>query len=319
MLNFKLDAKNLTVSIGSLNRQKILDNVSLSFNSGELVGVLGPSGSGKSTLINAICGFRKADSGNVIINSLDLYKNLEQFRSSIGYVPQDDIIHKELSVYKTLKYAALLRLSPDTAKDVIEDKINTILNMLELTERTNLRVKKLSGGQRKRVSIGVELLTSPRIMLLDEPTSGLDPALEVKLMSVLKNLVKENRLIFVSTHIMKSLDLLDLLIVIIKGKIAFIGKPEEVCEYFEVDEISDIFHKLTKKTPEQWQIQFLKSSLFSFYVTSRLAAPYPASVFSFAEQIKPKENIILTKTEDKTTVTIESIEAELERLKKELG
>lgn len=314
MNDFRLDAKNLTVSVGAFGKTNILDNITLSFFSGELIGVLGPSGSGKSTLLNAICGFRKSDKGEIFINNIDLYKNFDKFRTYIGYVPQDDIIHKELSIYKTLKYSALLRLPPETKKEIIESKIVNILNMLELEDKKHIKVKKLSGGQRKRVSIGVELLTSPGIMFLDEPTSGLDPALEKRMMGILRNLADENRLIFVSTHIMKSLDSLDLIILMYRGKLAFVGNPSEIRTYFEVEDISEIFQILTKKSPDEWNRKIITSNLYSSYVIKRISMPFPSDSINANEK---NENIETTNKIN--NVISESIEAELERLKKELG
>ena len=323
MGSFRLDVRNLTVSIGAVNKINILDNVSLSFSSGELIGVLGPSGSGKSTLLNAICGFRKADKGTIIINNMDLYKNLESIRPLIGLVPQDDIIHRDLSVYKTLKYSAQLRLKPGTGNAVIENKVKSLLEMLELTERKATKIKKLSGGQRKRVSIGIELLTGPRIMFLDEPTSGLDPALEEKLMKILRQQADENRLILVSTHILKSLDVLDLVLVMFKGKLVFYGPPAELSRYFEVKEASDIFHKLTKKSPFEWQKLFTGSALFKQYISQRLAETFPSSTFGHIEGETLSEVVVkdipapTEKANNK--LTPEAIQVELELLKKELG
>lgn len=319
MESFKLDAKNLSINVGTFGSVNILDNVSLSFRSGELVGVLGPSGSGKSTLIKALCGFHKAGKGSVTINGDDLYRNMDKYRTSVGYVPQDDIIHKELSVYKTLKYAALLRLGPEISKKEIELKISYLLKELELSERKTTIIKKLSGGQRKRVSIAVELLTSPGLILLDEPTSGLDPALEHKMMELLKKLASENRLILVSTHIMKSLRFLDLIVVMIKGKLAFAGPPDEIKTYFSVEDITDIFHELSRFSATDWQKRYISSPLFTRYVASRLNEAPPVSSFGAKLSSGLKANLRAPVKSEKADISLESMEAELERLKKELG
>ena len=141
---------------------KLLDGISLSIQPNEFVGLLGPSGAGKSSLIEALNGVRPANSGYVRINNLDLYRHLDSLKQAIGYVPQDDIIHRELTVYRTLFYVAKLRLSRDVSAKEISRMIEEVLDVTGLSERRNVPVSQLSGGQRKRVSIAVELVTKLR-------------------------------------------------------------------------------------------------------------------------------------------------------------
>src|SRR5439155_14048147 len=138
--------------------------------------IVGGSGAGKTTLLDAVAGVRPADGGQVLFDGSDLAANLDAFRGVLGYVPQDDIIHLELPLERTLSYAGRLRLPADTSRPELDTAIARVLAALDLTDRAGVPVGVLSGGQRKRASIGVELLTDPKVFFLDEPTSGLDPA-----------------------------------------------------------------------------------------------------------------------------------------------
>jgi ABC-type multidrug transport system ATPase subunit len=197
----------------------------------------------------------------------------------IGYVPQDDIIHKQLTVYKCLYYAAKLRLPGDTPESEIDKIINEVLKTLELEERRNTLITKLSGGQRKRVNIGVELVTKPTLLFLDEPTSGLDPRTESKMMALFRQLADQGRTVLLTTHVMASLTQLDKIIVLVKGKLAYFGPGSELTDYFSVENPSDVFDKLETLSPQEWKERFLKSPQYTEYVTKPLAtkdkAPAP--------------------------------------------
>jgi ABC-type multidrug transport system ATPase subunit len=167
-----------------------LDDVAFTIRPNEFVGLLGPSGAGKSTLMDALNGMRRATTGTVLINDLDLYQHLDVLKQSIGYVPQDDIIHRELTVYRTLYYVAKLRLAADVTADEIDQIVNEVMDVTGLSERRDVPVAQLSGGQRKRVSIAVELITKPSVIFLDEPTSGLDPATEDRIMRLFRQIAE---------------------------------------------------------------------------------------------------------------------------------
>ncbi len=145
----------------------------LSFHGGELVALLGPSGSGKSSLLRALSGFRPGE-GLVQADNVDLVEEHTRFRRRIGYVPQDDILHRALKVESALRYAAALRL-PDADDSMLDGAVTAVLAQVGLSDRRKHRVRQLSGGQRKRVSVAMELLLKPDFFFLDEPTSGLDP------------------------------------------------------------------------------------------------------------------------------------------------
>lgn len=237
-----IQATNLTVRYGD---DTVLHGVDVGAEDGQLVGVLGPSGSGKSTMLMAMSGLRPADEGRVNLNGRDLYADFEELKHDIGYVPQDDIVPTALTVRKVLSYAAQLRL-PDFDRRAREGRINGAIHTLGLDDQRDQRVSNLSGGQRKRVSIGVELLSRPNVLFADEPTSGLDPALERSLTKTFAELTNDGSIAFVTTHVMTSLDLMDALVVIDAGRIAYAGPVDGAKEHFKVDDFTQIFQVLSE-------------------------------------------------------------------------
>ena len=235
-----LNARKLTVERGG---KTILSGVDFQASDGEMIGILGPSGSGKSTLLMALNGFRPATAGRVTLDGKDFYENFETFKSDIGFVPQDDIVPAALRVERTLGYAAELRL-PDLEPEARIARVNMVMRILGLTESKDTRVSSLSGGQRKRVSVGVELLSKPRMLFADEPTSGLDPALERSLTENFRKLADDGHMVIVTTHIMSSLSLYDKLCVVNKGKLAFFGPPDQIKSHFKVDDFIEIYNVL---------------------------------------------------------------------------
>jgi ABC-type multidrug transport system ATPase subunit/pSer/pThr/pTyr-binding forkhead associated (FHA) protein len=245
---------------------KLLDGISLRIPPGELVGLLGPSGAGKTTLLRALNGLRPATTGNVFINGVDLYDNFEHLKQSIGYVPQDDIIHVELTAERTLRYVSLLRLPRDTSPQERAARIAKVMELLELTERKDVPIWRLSGGQRKRVSLGVELMTEPNLIFLDEPTAGLDPALESKMMVLFKELAQQGRTVVVTTHLMENVELFDKLVVLVRGRLAFYGTPQEALIHFRIKHLRTIFGKIARRTPDEWAQAYQDTELHDRYV-----------------------------------------------------
>ncbi len=223
---------------------KLLDDVDLTIQPNEFVGLLGPSGAGKSTLMDALNGMRPASSGLVLINSQDFYEHLDALKQSIGYVPQDDIIHRELTVYRTLYYVARLRLSSDVSTQEIDQIINEVMDVTGLSERRDVPVGQLSGGQRKRVSIAVELITKPSIIYLDEPTSGLDPATEEKVMKLFRQIAESGRTVILTTHAMENVKLFDKIVVLMRGKLVFYGGPQAALRHIGAESFKDLYDKL---------------------------------------------------------------------------
>jgi ABC transport system ATP-binding/permease protein len=223
---------------------KLLDDVDLTIQPNEFVGLLGPSGAGKSTLMDALNGMRPATAGHVLINNLDLYQHLDSIKQSIGYVPQDDIIHRELTVYRTLYYVARLRLSRDVSTAEIDQIVNEVMDVTGLSERRDVPVGQLSGGQRKRVSIAVELITKPSVIFLDEPTSGLDPATEEKIMKLFRQIAESGRTVILTTHAMENVKLFDKIVVMMRGKLVWYGPPKEALQHIKADSFKDLYDKL---------------------------------------------------------------------------
>ena len=230
---------------------KLLDDVDLTIQPNEFVGLLGPSGAGKSTLMDSMNGMRPASSGRILINNLDLYQHLDSIKQSIGYVPQDDIIHRELTVYRTLYYVARLRLSRDVSAQEIDQIINEVMDVTGLAERRDVPVSQLSGGQRKRVSIAVELVTKPSVIFLDEPTSGLDPATEEKIMKLFRQIAESGRTVILTTHAMENVRLFDKIVVMMRGKLVWYGAPKEALAHIQADSFKDLYDKLEAPIEER--------------------------------------------------------------------
>ena len=251
----KLMARKIGVERGG---KAILQSVDFAAHAGQLIGILGPSGSGKSTLLLALSGFRPAEQGTVTFDGRNLYESFESVKHEIGFVPQDDIVPTALKVERVLQYAAELRLANESV-DVRRDRVEAAIRKLGLADRRDLRVSKLSGGQRKRVNVGVEILSRPKLLFADEPTSGLDPALERSMTEAFRKMADDGAIVVVTTHIMTSLELYDRLAVIVSGRLAYFGPPDETKPYFGVDDFTAIYAKLETQSPAQWHELFQRS------------------------------------------------------------
>ena len=244
----RIDVNELSrqVRVRSRGDLTLLDTVSFSLSAGELVAIVGPSGAGKTTLLEAIAGIAPATSGSVRFDGVELYGNLRTFRSVLGYVPQDDIIHADLPLQRTLRYAARLRLPSSTAAAEIDDVVHDALDALGLTEQADIRVGSLSGGQRKRASIAVELLTDPHVFFLDEPTSGLDPVTSAELIARLRQLADRSATVVFTTHSVDDLEACDRVVYLTRGgRLGFVGTVDEALEVFGVSSLSELYRRLT--------------------------------------------------------------------------
>jgi ABC-type multidrug transport system ATPase subunit len=236
----------------------LLRDISFSIEPGELVGIVGGSGAGKTTLLDAISGVRPAAEGTVLYDGADYYSNIAAYRSSLGYVPQDDIIHKELPLARTLRYGAKLRMAGVITDQEIDAAVGETMDALDLSERADLPVKSLSGGQRKRASIAVELLTKPRVAFLDEPTSGLDPATGAELMRLLRRISDRGSTVVLTTHTIQDIRICDKVVFLTPGgRLAFVGTPGQSLTYFQAAEFDEIYERLGREaTPEVWATRF---------------------------------------------------------------
>jgi ABC-type multidrug transport system ATPase subunit/pSer/pThr/pTyr-binding forkhead associated (FHA) protein len=271
------------IRIDALDLQKtvnegvtLLNHISLSIPPRTFVALVGGSGAGKSTLMDALNGLRPASQGQVLYNGQDYYRNLAAFSTQFGYVPQEDIVHRDLTVERALYYAAKMRLPSDFTDAQIEQRINEVLEEVEIAERRKLLVSKLSGGQRKRLSIALELLANPSLFFLDEPTSGLDPGLDRKMMFLLRKLADKGHTIILVTHATNNINTCDYVCFLVKdGRMAYFGPPEEAKRYFQKTDFAEIYTSLeptdeNPSIPAEAEARFKSSPDYQKYVVEPL-------------------------------------------------
>jgi ABC-type multidrug transport system ATPase subunit/nucleoside-triphosphatase THEP1 len=267
---------------------RILDDISMSIFPREFIAIVGGSGAGKTTLINALNGSAPAD-GAVTLNGRDFYKDYEYFRDQIGYIPQTDILHTSLTVERALDYATILRLPPDTTKEERKNRISDVLKTVNLNTDVirGTRIKNLSGGQRKRISIAAELLADPKLLYLDEPTSGLDPGLEKKMMYTLRHMADQGRTVVLITHATANIVQVDHVAFISQGKLVYFGPPQEALEFFEVDDFADIYERI-EKHGDEWRQVFVdkKPRHYQRYVIDRQRSKKGAVAREAVQKIK---------------------------------
>ncbi|TQF02927.1 FHA domain-containing protein [Kitasatospora acidiphila] len=263
-------AHHLTVEVEHKGAKKVLLNdVSFGVPEKSLVAVIGPSGSGKSTLLRALTGYRPADRGEVLYDGRNLYKQFAELRQRIGLVPQSEILHKELTVRTGLKYAARLRFPGDTEPSERERRIDEVLYELRLDKRAENRITALSGGQQKRVSVALELLTKPSLIFLDEPTSGLDPGMDREVMQMLRGLADDGRTILVVTHSVAELALCDRLLVMAPGgSVAYFGPPDEALHFFGYETWADVFQAFENYPDHDWAGRYKGSVHYQQYAAA---------------------------------------------------
>ncbi|MGW7425291.1 FHA domain-containing protein [Streptomyces sp. NPDC054813] len=268
-----LDVQELTVAVDR-GRKILLDHVSFPVGEKCLLAVVGPSGAGKSTLLGALTGQRPAEHGTVLYDGRDLYRDYAELRQRIGLVPQDDILHVQLTVRSALTYAAELRFPEDTAKAERRARVEEVIRELGLEQRAEQPVHSLSGGQRKRVSVALELLTKPSLLFLDEPTSGLDPGMDRSVMNMLRGLADDGRTVIVVTHSVLSLDVCDRLLVLAPGgRTAYFGPPGDALGFFGFDEWPVAFEAFERDTDRDWAGKFRASSYHRKYIVNSSAQP----------------------------------------------
>jgi ABC-type multidrug transport system ATPase subunit len=255
------------------NKQAVLLNdISLFIPARKFVALVGGSGAGKSTLMDALNGLRPAQEGKVFYNGQDYYHNPAVFSRQLGYVPQDDIVHRDLTVERALYYAARMRLPEDFTNEQIEQRIDEVLDDVDMKERRHLRISTLSGGQRKRVSIALELLSKPSIFFLDEPTSGLDPGLDRKMMFLLRKLADKGHTVILVTHATNNINTCDYVCFLAQGgRLVYFGPPSETRTYFGKTDFAEIYAILepsyeNPNAPEEAEVRFKSSPDYQNYV-----------------------------------------------------
>ncbi len=304
----RVDARELHLEVMVKGEKRtILNKVSFSIAPKEFVALVGGSGAGKSTLMKAIGGFNPVKEGKVFVNGDDYYSNFDSYRTMLGYVPQDDILHRTLPVSNTLGYIANLRLPPDTSNAETKQLIDQVLDTVDMTEHRDKDVQDLSGGQRKRVSIAAELLADPNLFFLDEPTSGLDPGMEKKMMQTLRKLADGGKTVVLVTHATENIDQCHQVVFMAKGRLIYYGPPTQALGFFGVQTFSEIYTRLDgsinepdnqsavqsvlqseltawrQRNPQDrdirievlWEMKYKNSQQYRTYVYDRLQQPPP--------------------------------------------
>jgi len=272
-----LDARGLTVTLP--NGKVLLDDVRFALGERCLLGVIGPSGAGKSTLLGALTGMRPATAGSVFYDGRDLYANYAELRHRIGLVPQENILHTQLSAHRALGFAAELRFPRDTSPAERTRRIGEVLGELSLTAHAETRTASLSGGQQKRVNVALELLTMPSLLFLDEPTSGLDPGLDMSVMEMMSGLAREGRTVIVVTHSVANLNACDRLLVLVPGgKVAYFGSPADGLRHFGQPGWAQVFRAFEAEPDRDWAGDYRRSAYFARYMTAPSAAEHPSAV-----------------------------------------
>ena len=271
----RIDVIDLCREVGPpSDRKLILQDVTLTIGRRELVGILGPSGSGKTTFLNAICGLRPATRGQVLFNGKDLYENYTAARQFIGFVPQHDDLHDDLTLEQEMAFASRLRLPRDMTAVDRQEHINRLIDLLELSEHRDTRIGSLSGGQRKRVSIGIELLSQPGVLFVDEPTGGLDPRNQERMMYLFRRIATSGCTVVMATHQLGGFDLLDRAMVMTEGRMVYFGPVTQFYDYFDVNVAGDIYGKLeSERSAAEWEERFLESNAYEQYVADPGAEP----------------------------------------------
>lgn len=236
-------AKDLHFAVGD---RELLKDINFHLGPRSLTAIVGPSGAGKSTLLNAITGRTSPTQGQILVGGRDLHKEFGDLSQRIGLVPQADILHTRLTVRQALNYGAALRFPSETSKSEREERVAEVMDKLELTPRADLTIDKLSGGQRKRASIGLELLTKPSILVLDEPTSGLDPGLDAHVMETLRKLADDGQTVVLVTHSVDNLNFCDNVILLASGgRIAYAGPSSTVFTALGKNSWAEVFRMLS--------------------------------------------------------------------------
>ena len=272
----RLDAEKVGFAVKD---KQILAETSLSIMPGELTAIIGESGAGKTTLLRLLAGVRGPTSGTVSLGGEPILGRT----TDIAYAPQQEIVHTALSVEEALGYAARLRLPADTTPEEVEGRIEETLAELALEAHRHTRIGELSGGQRRRVGLAVELLPRPSLLCLDEPTTGLDPMLETQAMSLFRELATETRSVVLVTHATQNLGLCDRLVVMGRGgRLAFSGTPAQALEFFGVESFDKLYSALASRPALEWSRRYRAK-----HVEGAAALPTPESPVT-AQPARPR-------------------------------
>ncbi len=253
-----LEARNIGLEVESGDEPlMLLNGINFCVPRGHFMAIVGPSGCGKTTLLKAIAGIKETTEGDFLWEGRDLAEEGDFEPYEIGYVPQFSIAFDELTVDESVESAARLRVSAD--EDTINDIIDNVLAETGLTDIADRPVKLLSGGQKRRLALAMELVSSPRLLLCDEVTSGLDPRSEREIVELLHQLsMKDGRIVISVTHSLAQVELYDSIMVLVRGNLAYHGSPEAMVHYFGVNVFEEVYPQLGLRSPEEWGQSWLK-------------------------------------------------------------
>lgn len=271
----RLECLGVSVVTAGTPRRPLIREITFGAYGGQMIGLIGPSGAGKTVLLRTLVGQLPPTTGRVLCNGFDLALFPALVWTWIGYVPQDDIVHPELTVADALYYSARLRLRDKQELSETTRRVVRAAQLSGLSDQLHKPIRLLSGGQRKRASVAVELLTQPPIFVLDEPTSGLDPGLESEFMTLCRCLADQGHVVLFSTHVARSLHLCDRVLVLCGGRMVYYGPPSKLAAYFGVDEVEALYSKLTN--PTVLETRFRESELFHRYVSRPLSSTRPTT------------------------------------------
>jgi len=268
---------------------QLLEDITANFLPGQLIAIVGPSGCGKTSLIKTIAGMNETSVGQIIWKNNDLEKK-DFAPHELGYVPQFSIACEDLTVYENVRYAAELRITTNSEEE-LENHLSTILTQTGLATLADTPVKVLSGGQKRRLSLAIELTANPEVLLCDEVTSGLDLHSENQIVKLLKSMAKDdNRLILSVTHSLENLEDYDAVVVLFDGRLAYHGPPDKILTYFKARSASGIYHQLPQLPADHWGKSWKKLRLnypiFSKVNDEEEDKPSPPELPDFIAQTK---------------------------------
>ena len=252
----------------------LLHDITLAIRPRELVCLIGPSGSGKSTLLSVLSGRVRPDAGQVVVGGRNLHTEFDAIKHDLAVVPQRDALHSALTVRQSLWFAAALRLPSDTSSSEIDHAVDSLIGEVGLVERQAVRVRDLSGGQLKRISLANEIAHKPSLVFLDEVTSGLDELADEDMMKLFRDLADKGRSVVCITHNTLNIERNAHLVVVLTtgGRLACIGTPADVCKYFQVERLGDAYSAMSRQTPATWEQRFRQHPMFKQYVQDRIPA-----------------------------------------------
>lgn len=292
--NFDMDGMGLQMQVqtGLIRRRTInlLNDVSISLDPNEFVAIIGGSGSGKSTLLRALNGANQATGGQVLVNGDNLYANYELYQPVIGYVPQTDIVQNNLTVRQTLTFGARMRFPNEPEVSRVQ-RVDRVIDQLQLKEAENTLVGRLSGGQKKRVSIASELMAEPHLLFMDEPSSGLDPGLDRSMMETLRRLASRGNIVVVVTHTTLNINMCDKLAIMSRGYLTYYGPPKDALTFFGVRDYTELYNRVlnapdpradgakadAREAARLWSDKFKATPAYEQFVVKR-QAPTPSEL-----------------------------------------